>query len=178
MGTWFSGEWKGWEGEVFLNRSLVQCISGPGNLAWSDTVAGFETEDFSVYERRYECEPGAAAWKVAEKCPVVGAGFDPKALAKAIAGSLSVYSLDKETFRSVILEAKNSTLSVRSPDSWAGEYLSEIPLFGEANFTGRFNAELLTRIAGSMKCPTMALKDMTLWVWDGESKVALQGMRL
>lgn len=178
MAVWFEGSWDGEISLIPINRGLVSLFPpGPLSLAWSDGWIGFEG-DSSTHEPRIECdeENGARYWKRVEACPSTGSQFSAKALQAAIDGALSVYSADTTSYRSVVLEAEGEVLRVIS-QSHAGEYVADVPLSGEAKFKGKFNAELVSRIASGFKDPFLAVKDSTLWMWHKNSKVALQGMR-
>jgi hypothetical protein len=180
MALWHERPWNA-EDNLFvgINRQLVSLMpAGPQDLVWSDNHIGFETEDFATYESRIETDghPHSAYRKPLAHCPAAGSGFNPKDLSSAINGALSVYSVEG-LHRPIVLEAKDSVLEVIWESS-AGDFSAEVVLFGPSNFKGKFNADLLTKIASGLKAPHLAVKDMTLWIWEGSTRIALQGMRL
>lgn len=160
---------------VCVNKTLIERVAGAENLAFSDHWIGFWSADSATFEPRIDCPEKAAAeiWRILEKCPKEGAVVDPKDLSAAISGAAAVYSADEKYPRVTLTSKGGLTVSAHS---WAGEYSATIPFEG-SEWSGTFNASLLTKIATSLKAPQIVVKDSTLWAWEGPCKVALQGMR-
>lgn len=180
MASWYEGPWNPEDAFfVGINRQLAALMSpGPQDLVWSDNQIGFETGDFAVYESKVETDghPLPSHRKILAGLPGNGSGFGSKELVAAINGAMSVYSVEGLD-RPIRLKASGTALEVIW-QSHAGDFVSEIELIGEASFEGKFNADLLTKIVTGLKAPILAMKDMTLWIWEGSTKIALQGMRL
>lgn len=161
---------------VCVNKTLIERVAGAESLTFSDRWIGFWSADSATFEPRIDCPEKAAGevWRVLERCPKEGATADPKDLSAAISGAAAVYPAE-EKYPRVTLASGGGELVV-SAHSWAGEYFATVPFEG-SEWSGTFNASLLTKIITSLKAPQIVVKDTTLWAWEGPYKVALQGMR-